>query len=250
MLQGSSKIASLVSSNHIYASVLYYFGIKFYRFPNHTLEDACEKAGVKVEQVIQKLEEAVKNNPKNELRELINYPLHLIMEYLKHAHSVFIKKNLPYISNLIENLNEDEPGYEQIINDLKIVFPLFSEDFIHHIHKEEDSLFSHIDLLHKVVKQGFLTPKQYLSMDKYSLQHFAMEHAEHDDEMHSIRKISNEYKLSRKAPLHLEVIFSELIAFEEKLRVHALIENHILFPKALQLEDQILKKYEDIVKLN
>lgn len=250
MLQGSSKIASLVSTNHIYASVLYYFGIQFYRFPHHTLEEACERHGVKVGQVIQKLEAAAKNNKKNELRELLNYPTNLIIEYLKHAHSVFIKKDLPYICHLINNLDEKEIGHEQIVTDLKIVFPLFAEDFIHHIYEEEDSLFSYINLLTNAQQQGYLTSKQFVFMEKYSLQHFAMEHSEHDDEMRSVRKITNQYYLAPHAPLHLRVIFSELISFEEKLRVHAMIENHILFPRALQLEDQILKKYQEVIKLN
>ncbi|MGK7391330.1 MAG: iron-sulfur cluster repair di-iron protein [Candidatus Cyclobacteriaceae bacterium M2_1C_046] len=250
MLQGSSKIVSLVSTNHIYASVLYYFGIQFYRYPNHTLEEACKGNGVKVKQVIQNLEAAAKSNKKNELRELINYPINLIVEYLKHSHSVFIKKDLPYISHLIKNLDEKHIGYEQIVIDLKIVFPLFAEDFIHHIYEEEDSLFSYIELLKKAQEQGYLTSRQYMSVEKYSLQHYAVEHSEHDDEMRSVRRITNQYHLPSHAPLHLKVIFSELKAFEEKLRTHAMIENHILFPKALQLEDQILKKYQEVIKLN
>lgn len=250
MLEGSSKIGSLVSENHTYASVLYYFGIEFFRIPNFTLEEACDKHGVKLEQVIQNLESTTKRNPNSELRELLNYPLHLIIEYLKHSHSVFIKKDLPYIAHLVENLDEREFGYEQTIKDLKMVFPLFSEDFIHHIYEEEDSLFSYVQLLMKAEKQGYLTSKQLVSIEKYSLQQFAMKHAENDDEMHSVRRITKHYNLAMYAPLHLKVIFSELKHFEEKLKTHALIENHILFPKALQLEDQVIKRNKEIIKLN
>lgn len=250
MLQGSAKITSLVSSNYIYASVLYYFGIDFYRVPNHTLEEVCCKNGLKTEQIISRLEEAAKKTNKNELRELINYPIDLIVQYLKHAHSVFIKKDLPYISHLIENIEAEDADHDAVIKDLKIVFPLFAEDFIHHIYKEEDSLFSHIELLLKANEQGFLTSKQYFTLEKYPLQHFAMEHAEHDDEMHGVRKITKEYKLKEGAHLHLKVIFSELKQFEAKLRTHALVENHILFPKALQMEDQVIKKFKEIVKYN
>ena len=249
MLQGSAKIESLVSSNYIYASVLYYFGIDFYAVSNDTLDEVCKKCGLKTQHVISRLEQAAKNSNKNELRELINYPIDLIVQYLRHTHSVFIKKELPYIAHLIENLtHEDE--HRGVVRDLKIVFPLFAEDFIHHIYKEEDSLFSHVELLLKADKQGYLSPEQYFAIEKYSLQQFAMEHAEHDDEMHGVRKITRQYQLRPGAHLHLKVIFSELKQFEEKLRTHALVENHILFPKALQLEDQVIKKFREIIKNN
>lgn len=250
MLQGSSKIESLVSSNYIYASVLYYFGIDFYNVSNNTLEEVCKKNGLKTQQVITRLEEAAKESNKNELRELINYPLNLIIQYLRHAHSVFIKKDLPYIDHLITHLSPQQDTYSTIVKDLKIVFPLFAEDFIHHIYKEEDSLFSHVEQLLKAHQQGFLTTGQYYMLEKSTLQQFAVEHAEHDDEMTSVRKIAKHYQLTTGTPLHLKVIFSELKNFEEKLRIHALVENHILFPKALQLEDQVIKKNKEVIKSN
>lgn len=250
MLQGSAKIKSLVSSNYIYASVLYYFGIEFYRVSNHTLEEVCRKQGLKIEHVIAKLEQAAKISKKNELREMINFPINLIIQYLKHAHSIFIKKDLPYIANLIENISPEYREHQALIDDLKLVFPLFAEDFIHHIYQEEDSLFSYIQVILAAKEQGYLNPDQYMKMEKYSLQHFAMEHAEHDDEMHGVSKILKQYTLSRSAPLHLQVIFSELKDFQEKLRIHALVENHILFPKALELENQIVKDYKEVIKYN
>lgn len=250
MLQGSSKIESLVSSNYIYASVLYYFGIDFYNVSNDTLEEVCKKNGLNTHQVITRLEQEAKKSNKNALRELINYPINLIIQYLRHAHSVFIKKDLPYIAHLIEHLPPQENKHCGVVKDLKIVFPLFAEDFIHHIYKEEDSLFSHVEQLLQAHQQGFLTAKQYLMVEKSTLQQFAIEHAEHDDEMTSVRKIAKHYQLQPDAPLHLKVIFSELQNFEEKLRIHALVENHILFPKALQLEDQVIKKNKEVIKNN
>jgi regulator of cell morphogenesis and NO signaling len=250
MLQGSSKIESLVSSNYIYASVLYYFGIDFYNVSNDTLEEVCKKNSLKTHQVITRLEEAAQQTNKSELRELINYPINLIIQYLRHAHSVFIKKDLPYIAHLIAHLSPQRDEYCTIVKDLKIVFPLFAEDFIHHIYKEEDSLFSHVEQLLKAHRQGFLTSNQYYMLEKSTLQQFAVEHAEHDDEMNSVRKIAKHYRLKSGTPLHLKVIFSELQNLEEKLRIHALVENHILFPKALQLEDQVIKMNKEVIKYN
>jgi regulator of cell morphogenesis and NO signaling len=76
-------------------------------------------------------------------------------------------------------------------------------------------------------------------MEKNSLRNFAMEHEVHDDEMEGIRKITKDYHLTVNAPLHVKVIYTELKAFEKSLQIHARIENEILFPKALSLENKV-----------
>jgi regulator of cell morphogenesis and NO signaling len=87
-------------------------------------------------------------------------------------------------------------------------------------------------------------------LEKNSLQRFAIEHEAHDDEMEGIRKITRDYALSSDAPLHVKVIYSELTAFEKSLKTHARIENEILFPKAMMLENGVKKLFEAKVKYN
>ena len=87
-------------------------------------------------------------------------------------------------------------------------------------------------------------------MEKHSLQKCALEHEAHDEEMRGIRKITKDYYLATDAPLHVKVIYNELIQFEKSLKVHAQVENEILFPKALALESEVKKKFFEKAKLN
>jgi regulator of cell morphogenesis and NO signaling len=87
-------------------------------------------------------------------------------------------------------------------------------------------------------------------MEKYSLQKCAFEHRVHDDEMAGIRKMTKDYFLTPDAPLHVKVIYSELIQFEKNLQEHACIENEILFPKAMLLENQVKAAFFEKAKWN
>jgi regulator of cell morphogenesis and NO signaling len=87
-------------------------------------------------------------------------------------------------------------------------------------------------------------------MEKFSLQNCSIEHESHDDEMAGIRKITKDYHLTSDAPLHIKVIYSELINFEKSLQTHARIENEILFPKAMALENQVRILVAEKIKLN
>jgi regulator of cell morphogenesis and NO signaling len=104
--------------------------------------------------------------------------------------------------------------------------------------------------LEKASKGKFSPGKLFYLMEKNSVQKFAMEHEAHDDEMEGIRKITRDYKLLAKAPLHVKVIYNELEAFEKSLITHARIENEILFPKAMAIENTVKKTFFDMAKFN
>jgi regulator of cell morphogenesis and NO signaling len=242
------KITELVDENYVFAYVLYYFGIQFYEYSENTLQQVCAQKGLNVNQVVQSLESisdpAESPYSKVPVDEL---PVDLVIEYLKHAHHLFIKQKLPYIARLIEKLS---PSVTPLAKDLQIVFPLFVEDFIYHIYEEEDTLFTYISLLASVKKKKTSASKVFLEMEKHSLQKYAMDHDTHDDEMQGIRKITNGYALDKKSSLHIKVIFSELMAFEQELKLHARIENEILFPKALALEKEVRNHLHKIIPMN
>lgn len=243
------QIGKLVDQNVVRAQVLFYFGIKFYEYSEQTLEQVCREKGLKLEQVVRELEAPTENFQEAELP-LVSYPLDLIIEYLKHAHFLFVKHKLPFIARLVESFTADHPEYLTVEKDLKSLFPLFIEDFIHHIYEEEDTLFRYIQMLERSLKGGGNPGKLYYTIEKSSLQRFAMEHEAHDDEMEGIRRITKDYYLADDAPLHVKVIYAELLEFEKSLKTHARIENEILFPKAMALEARVKKAFFEKVSLN
>lgn len=244
-----TRIEELVNQDNVRAHVLYYFGIKFFEYPQHTLEQVCREKGLLVDTVVRELESPGENFRVAELP-LITYPLDLIIEYLKHAHFLFVKHKLPYIGRLVESFKADHKEYELVERDLKTLYPLFFEDFVHHIYEEEDTLFKYINVLERAAKGQYNPSKLYNLMEKYSLQKCAMEHQGHDDEMRGIRKITKDYHLVPDAPLHVKVIYTELLAFEKSLKEHARIENEILFPKAMALENKVRSVFFERARYN
>ncbi len=243
------RIDHLVNQDHVRAYVLYYFGIRFYEYSEKTLEQACQERGLNLKQVVQELESAHKTVAEDTLP-LVSYPIDLIIEYLKHAHFLFVKKKLPYILKLVESFDPQSADFTGVAKDLKTLFPLFVEDFIHHIYLEEDTLFSYIRLLDEADRKGIPTSRLYFAMERNSLRRFAMEHEAHDDEMEGIRKITFNYLTNDATPLHVKVIYSELVGLEKSLQTHARIENEILFPKAMILENRIKQMVSGKIQYN
>jgi regulator of cell morphogenesis and NO signaling len=242
------RISELVDRNYVHAYVLFYFGISFYEYSELTLDQVCKQRGLRVEQVVRELESPT------HLREadlpLVSYPVDLIIEYLKHSHFLFVKHKLPYIARLVESFRANHEDYVAVERDLKLVFPLFVEDFIQHIYEEEDTFFRFIQMLERASKGKYTPTKLYFMLERNSVQKFSVDHETHDDEMEGIRRITKDYMITAETPLHIKVLYNELKAFESSLITHARIENEILFPKAMALEAKVKKAFLDKVKFN
>lgn len=243
------KIQDIIGENYIFASVLHYFGLKFYDYSDKTLEQVCKLKGLSVEKISQSFERAVNEDATPDFEQL-NYPVELLIEYLKHAHHKFVKQRLPYIVDLIQACKSQDPYYDQILKDLKFVLPLFIEDFIKHMYEEEDELFYYILLLNKATSGDVKMYNLFQSMNKYRLQEHALEHHIHEDEMAGIRRITSNYNLINCNDLLIKVVYSELLRFEQELKTHAKIENELLFPLALQLEAKVKTIFKERVNLN
>lgn len=231
-------INSIIDENFVFAKVLDYFGIAFYQYSSHTLEQLCEEKGISLEKVLLNMDNYKSADDLDKFT-LNTYPVDLIIEYLKHSHHLFIKQKLPYLARLINGLSNRGSVSKSLTNDLKFIFPLFLEDFIHHVYEEEDTLFAYVNALFKV-EQGLMpSSKLFYQLESYSIQQAAISHDHTEDELKGIREITGNYEYNPQQDLHLKVIYEEFKAFDKELTQHACIEDEVLFPKALMLEKNV-----------
>jgi regulator of cell morphogenesis and NO signaling len=235
-----SSISELVKDNYVFAAVLHHFGISFFLYGEKTLEEVCVKFKVSASQLMQQLEDwATKKEPSSE--ELYLHPIEVLVEYLRKKHYSFVGQQLPFLSNMILGIRA-EGNYREMLEDMRLMFPLFVDDFVHHIHEEEDTLFKRITLLHHLESGDFGIVDALRLLEAKSMDQFAHAHEIHDDEMEGIRKLTHDYRLDPSAPMELKVLFYHLQNFEKELCIHAKIENDLLFPKAIELEKEVKRK--------
>ncbi|MCC5928191.1 MAG: hemerythrin domain-containing protein [Cyclobacteriaceae bacterium] len=243
-----TKISDIVVKNYMYGYVLYFMGIKFFEHTDKTLEELCRIKGLNPVNVATELESSVSDENESSL-DFGKYPVELILQYLSHKHQEFINRKLPYLSRLIDGLPKIY-SLDSVREDLKFVFPLFVEDFVQHIYDEENHMFSYIRLLVDA-SRGLANPSLvYYQSEKHSMEKFSLDHHGVDNEMDGIRSLTENYTLACNESNFYRLTFEALRSFEQELLVHANIENNILMPKAVILENQVRRKYLRKVKLN
>ncbi len=241
----NKTILELVSDNHLLAAAFHFLGIQFENHNEHTLADICKQRGWDENTITQKIDEILASN-KNAIN-LDVLPIDLLIEYLKHIHYIFIKQRLPFISDIIKNFEGENPAIKA---ELKMVFPLFLQEFVEHIYEEEDTLFNYIILLNNADKDNAKLNKVQAKMMDNSIRHYQSDHELHDDPFKGLRRLTNNFEMDDSFDLKTRVAIAELKKLDEELHYHAKVENDILFPKALQLERKVLALLRSKIAIN
>lgn len=238
-------VADLVLEDHLYACVLDYFGVEFLKHQDDTLEVACKKHRLSLNAVLKEFNRRSQNTLTRE--KLTVLPIDVIIGYLKNAHRSFTQDSLPFVCKLITSATTHSQN--PVLKDLELIFPVFVEDFIYHIHEEEDTLFHYIGTLQNFLNDNARYGETIHLMERYSMNSFAMNHI-HDDEMQGIREITNQYALAENATLEERVMMKELHRLDKIIKTHADIEDFVLFKKAIALEEDVKSKIAKNIALN
>lgn len=67
------------------------------------------------------------------------------------------------------------------------------------------------------------------------------EHVSAGNAMDTIRKLTNNYVLPEDACTTFQITYKELDEFEKDLHKHVHLENNILFPRSIELEEELSK---------
>jgi regulator of cell morphogenesis and NO signaling len=243
-----TTVGAYISEDLARALALHGYGISIFTHAGQSFDEVCERMGLVPAHLTALLEQQAKMRaPYFAAHEL---PTKLIIEYLRHAHHLFIRERLPFLMYLIGGIDLTEGPEQSIAQDLRLIFPLFAEEFITHIHEEEDTLFGYIYELERASKRLTNAGDLWLKMERHSIGDFAAAHQVHDDEMAGIRALTNNYAEREGMSLPLRVLYYELARFEQDLASHANMENHILLPKALRLEGYVRSGINGLAKRN
>lgn len=187
--------------------------------------------------------------PKEELNK---FSLAIILDYIQRTHAYYITKKLPEIAQSISLLLLDEDSHHHVLlHRLNTFFKQFYSDIILHIHQEENRLLPYINYLRNVIENGFNSKIYFNNKHVFSLQLFINNHKDNTEtELQFMLNLIENYKPHFTNQTPYRILKLQLQTFEKDLKVHALIEDDILIPRALQLEKQLAKKLSDLIKVN
>lgn len=231
-------IAEIVVKDFRTAPVFKSFGIDFCCKGNRGLDAVCQKQNINKEALIEKLESVMKLPDKNNI-DFKLWDLDLLIDYIEKKHHRFINTKSEEIFPFLEKVVRVHGEKHKELYEIEDEFKKSIENLKSHMFKEENVLFPYIKkLVTSQLKKEILSVPHFSTL-KNPISQMLNDHEEEGDRFGKISELTNGFVPPLDACNTFKVTYALIQEFENDLHKHIHLENNILFPRAIKLEEEL-----------
>jgi len=237
-LMTEKTVRELALENTNATRVFERLGIDYCCGGNRTLNEACHAAGVAVESVLDSLESVHPQEPTDkQARDWQSEPLGNLVSYIMATHHKYTREEIGRLGPLFARVCSKHGGNHPEVLQLREIFTALSQELTTHLMKEEMVLFPYIIRMEEAVveKAPILPPPFGTVQNPVSMMEH--EHNSAGNALRSLREFSHGFTLPPDACMSYQTLYKALAEFEADLHQHIHLENNILFPRAIEMEE-------------
>jgi regulator of cell morphogenesis and NO signaling len=211
--------------------------------------EACHNAGVEPKLVLAKIERALEAyGNSSEFEYVEKKTASELIDYILETHHVFTKKEIVRLTALMEKVSFKHGETHPELIELRDAFRLLCDDLIVHIRKEEMILFPFIKALENALSNDLSVPAPPFGTVKNPIQMMFEEHDTAGELLRKMRNTTKNYWLPEGACPSYSGLYFGLQDLERDLHQHIHLENNVLFPQAIELEQRAFEEKTGIKK--
>jgi regulator of cell morphogenesis and NO signaling len=163
-----------------------------------------------------------------------------LTDYIVQTHHEYVNQAIPEILPLAQKVVEVHGTRHSELATIQSLFQQLSNEMLLHMKKEELVLFPYIKKLAQAESDGKGVERPGFGSIKTPISVMVTEHETVGIILKRISKLSKDYTPPEDACNSFRLLFDKLKEFEADLHIHAHLEDNILFPKAIALEQALL----------
>jgi regulator of cell morphogenesis and NO signaling len=235
MYNPSQRLSDIIHHDHKLLPIFNRFGIKP-GFGDKTLGEVCKAKHINSDFLIEILNTCHDPEyfPQQRFRD---FPLPLIVDYLKKTHEYYYNFLIPEIENqlklLIQSITDEKKP--DILS--KFYFK-FKQELHEHLQFEDRYTFPYVIELQSIMLSG-LKRKTFLTSPVKSIRDIEENHTDVESKLLDLKNIIIKYLNADYDVNRCNTLLTMLFDFEDDLHDHARIENKILIPRVLQIEKKL-----------
>ena len=211
------------------------FGIDYCCGGRKPLAEACEAKNLSVDAVIAALEKGnVNDAPATE--DWSQKSLSSLAAHIVNTHHAYVRRELPRLAELAAKVVNRHGDTKPELPQIQAKVAQISEELTEHLAKEEVVLFPYINRFERAKEDGTAKPHGCFGTVANPIAMMTQEHDAAGTLMADIRELSSDYTPPVGACPTFLAFYNGLHEFEQDLHQHIHLENNILFPRALQME--------------
>ncbi len=165
-------------------------------------------------------------------------PLSDLTAYIVSQHHSFTRRELGRLSLLMAKVCSAHAANHTELLRIQSLFQSLEHDLLPHMHKEEQILFPYIERMEESLRRGEEIPVAFFGTVRSPVRMMMLEHDNAGEILRGIREASQNFRVPDDGCPSYELLYQGLRAFEEDLHQHIHLENNLLFPRAVEMEDR------------
>ena len=228
------SVGKIVADNFATAAVFSKYGIDFCCHGDVLLSQACKDAGVNPDEV----EQALQQIHLEQQHGFSSWPLDLLIDYVLKIHHRGIRRNGPEILVLMNKVLAAHGEAHPELLELHGLFVESLKDLESHLQKEENVLFPYLLELFAASEEGRTLEQMHCGTVKNPIRVMRMEHEGEGDRYHRISELTNGFCVPADGCGSYRLLMERLKKFVNDLYEHIHLENNVIFPQAVALEEK------------
>lgn len=237
-----NTLAEIVTRNPNASRIFDNYSINYSTEGKSKIGDACQTIGIKAEVIISKLLKTEQSGF-NRLK-ISEWDTDLLCDLIINNHHAYIRRNLPKLISLSRHLVKDFKSGELLHNKLSQL----KNEFEIHMQKEEKLIFPYIKRLNKLINESEKYETPPFGSVANTVKVIEKEHKNAHKELILMNALLDNMISEQKENTDIRTLNEKFMDFLGDYNFHIHLENNILFPKAIRLENKIKNKHSIIKK--
>ncbi len=233
-------LSQIVTVNYKAAAVFEKYSLDFCCKGNRAFNEVCKEKGIDAEEILVQIKNIDEKSSDNNMR-FNTWELDFLVDYIINNHHQYVRESIPVIAAHADKVVVAHSKNHPELIGISKIFTMVYKELKQHLVKEEEILFPYIKNLVRVNQNLISYEKPYFGKIENPIKMMEVEHETAGDGMYDIRMITDNFTIPDDACNTFALFYNELKEFEEDLHKHVHIENNILFPKSINLEETILQ---------
>lgn len=241
MLQNFNKtVADIVRSDYRTADVFIKHGID-YCSDNENLLETCTSQNLDYNAILGELETVTKTITISNTLHFSEWKIGFLIDYIVNVHHAYMHAAAPSIENYLISFIEAHKKKYPEMNKILFLFRELSVLLLTHSRHEEEIIFPYIRQIENTHRRKETYGNLFVRTLRKPLSNIEKEHDVIMSILNEIRTLTNNYYCSLNAGPDQLAIYHKLEEFHNDMMQHTHLEDDILFPKAIEMEKELLQ---------
>ncbi len=221
------------------AAVFEKLGIDYCCNGRKSLAAACAAAGIDVSKVTDQLSNVFGGEQAGtEATDWSRQALAALISHIVEKHHTYCRKECARLAPLLEKVIAKHGELHPELREIRTECEALVNELSLHMMKEERMLFPYIARLEESAANGLPLPQAPFGSVQNPVRMMIQEHDAAGHLVKEIRRLTNDFTAPSDACTSFKALYQGFEAFEADLHQHIHLENNLLFPRAIRLEDE------------